>query len=146
MNRADIAIAAARQCLHETWIRGAVTEYFPQLAHGPVQSLLKIPKCLSRPDQLSQFLNLLAEDRGALLADLASALVEQEKLDEAESMYQKSLALFERNPRREFRERTATTLSNLSTIAIKRKRFEEALGYSDRARAVLDALEDPPAV
>jgi tetratricopeptide (TPR) repeat protein len=89
---------------------------------------------------------LSPEDRGALLADLGSVLCEQGRLEEAESTYQQALALFERDPRTESRERTATTLSNLSTVASRRKRFAEALEYLERGRAVLAELKDPPAM
>ena len=93
---------------------------------------------LQRSDSLS------TSNRVILLADLASTLARKRKFVDAESLYQQALAFFDYDSRQEFRERTIIALSNLSTIYVQMERFAEGRTYSDRARALLEKMPNPP--
>ena len=91
--------------------------------------------------------NMLSpSNRAILLAELASVLVHKKKYLAAKSLYLEALPLFERDPRREFRERTIIALSNLSTLHMQMNRFAEGRMYSDRAQALLGTIADAPVV
>src|SRR5262249_34510199 len=68
----------------------------------------------------------------------------QAKFLEAESLYLEALPVFERDPRREFRERTVIALSNLSIVHTQMKRSAEGLSDSTKALTLLGAMSEPP--
>jgi tetratricopeptide (TPR) repeat protein len=87
---------------------------------------------------------LSAADRATLLAELASVMACKQQFEEAEALYRAALAVFERDPTPEFRERTIIGQSNLSTIYMRIGRFSEGRSYSDRAQALLRMMTNPP--
>ncbi len=106
----------------------------------PSKAELVIRRILRKSDELS------ASDRAIMLAELASVLACKQEFRAAELLFMEALPVFERDPRRVFRERTIITLSNVSTIYMQTGRFAQARIYSDRARALLGTLSDPPIV
>ena len=89
---------------------------------------------------------LSPSNRAVMRAELASILARKQDFHAAESLYLESMRVFERDPRREFRERTIIALSNLSTLYMRMNRFAEGRTFSERARARLQTMPDPPFV
>ena len=83
-------------------------------------------------------------DKAILLAELASAMACQQKFKDSEALYRAALPVFEGEATPEFRERTVIGHSNLSTIYMRMGRFSEGRTYSDRARALLRTMTNPP--
>jgi Flp pilus assembly protein TadD len=78
--------------------------------------------------------DLSPEDTASMQAVLGTVLLSRQNLGEAEMMFRRAMAFFERDTRQEALESTVITLSHLAIICLRTNRPAEARAHSGRAR------------
>jgi tetratricopeptide (TPR) repeat protein len=124
--------------------------------HDIAQTAIGLAGIYIQTGQLSRAEDLLSEtlaepagfsdlDIADIEANLAAVLVEQRRFDEAEPIFGRCVAVFEKEQGDEFFQRTVTALSNLGGVYMQTKRLPEADQSFRRAIQMLQRMRRPPA-